>query len=132
MKEYDEFKEAQTVGRQVVLDNGIEYVVGKLGKGETCGEGKKVTINYELHTDQGGLLPGTMIDASLSEVKVTLGTGKLLEGWEILLADMKKGEQRNARIPPNLAWGESGQPPPRPKVGPNEWIMLNIELVDYE
>lgn len=128
MKEYDKFTEEQAVGRCVTLDNGMEYSIGKIGEGEPCGEGKKVKVNYEMITDSGPK-PGTMIDASMAPLEFTLGKGSVIEGWEIILPEMRKGEQRNVRIPANLAYGSEGR---SPGVGPNESLVFNIELADYE
>lgn len=59
-------------------------------------------------------------------LKVSLGTGRLPQGFELAFKSMGTGEQRTFIIPPNLAFGELGYPPVIP---PWSYLVLDVELL---
>ena len=60
---------------------------------------------------------------------VQLGAGGVIPGWEEGLPGMKVGGRRQLVIPPDLAYGATGQPP---DIGPNETLVFVIDLVDLK
>jgi peptidylprolyl isomerase len=58
----------------------------------------------------------------------TLGSGQVIPGWDEGVQGMKVGGRRKLVIPPDLAYGETGQPP----IGPNETLIFVIDLEDVQ
>ena len=56
-----------------------------------------------------------------------LSLGRVIKGWREVLKLMKEGAQWEVVIPPELAYGKygSGQ-----KIGPNETLVFEIELIE--
>jgi peptidylprolyl isomerase len=56
----------------------------------------------------------------------TLGAGEVIPGWEQGLIGMKVNGRREVVIPPDLAYGSTGQPP---KIPPNETLVFMVDLL---
>ncbi|KAL6049348.1 Peptidyl-prolyl cis-trans isomerase FKBP14 [Balamuthia mandrillaris] len=88
--------------------------------------GDTVAVHYI-----GFLQDGTPFDTSLQRnepLKLTLGQGAVIEGWEQGLLGMCKGERRRLTIPPHLGYGDAGFPPVIP---PKATLHFAVELVDF-
>ena len=59
-------------------------------------------------------------------LKVVMGEGKVIKGWEIGIASMKVGEKAEFTIGPNYAYGGRGQPP---KIPEDATLVFKIELL---
>ena len=89
-----------------VDENGIYQKVLRQGLGDVPPKGSTVAIIYK-----GMLLDGTVFDQSAlsgGPLKVKIGAGEVIEGWEKVVSTMRKGEKRIAIIPPELAYGSAG------------------------
>ncbi|XP_010552023.1 PREDICTED: peptidyl-prolyl cis-trans isomerase FKBP65-like [Tarenaya hassleriana] len=106
---------------------GLKKKLVKEGEGrETPETGDEVEVHYT-----GTLLAGTKFDSSRDRgtpFKFTLGQGNVIEGWDIGIKTMKKGENAILTIPPELAYGESGSPPTIP---PNAMLQFDVELLSW-
>lgn len=89
-------------------------------------KGMMVAVLYK-----GMLLDGTVFDQSSDKndlLKVRLGRGELIEGWEEALQKMHKGEKWLLIVPPEMAYGVRGKPPTIPR---RATLVFEIELVDF-
>jgi len=75
-----------------------------IGEGEEAVAGLIVTTHYT-----GTLDDGTVFDSSVARgapFSFTLGTGQVIQGWDLGIAGMKVGGKRELTIPANLAYGD--------------------------
>ena len=94
------------------------------GKGKQVKNGDRVTVQYV----GVAFSTGEEFDASWEDdgpFEFTLGTGEVIPGWDQGLEGMKVGGRRKLTIPPELAYGQNGQPP---AIGPNETLIFVIDL----
>ena len=106
---------------------GLEYWDIVPGTGPTATRGQKVKVHYT-----GWLLSGTQFDSSVPSGKpfsFTLGASEVIKGWDEGVAGMKVGGKRQLRIPPNLAYGESGYPGAIP---PNATLIFDVQLLGVQ
>jgi len=104
--------------------SGIYYIIQKQGTGEKPAKGKTVKIHYK-----GKMLDGTVFDDSTiraSPLEFTVGTGRIIQGFDETVLDMKVGEKRLVVIPPELAYGDKGAGGVIP---PNSFLIFEMELV---
>jgi FKBP-type peptidyl-prolyl cis-trans isomerase len=108
---------------------GLRYII--LKPGDTTGarpvNGNEVSVLYK-----GMLLDGTVFDQSPDEkspLKIRLGRGNLIEGWEQALQKMHKGEKWILIVPPEMAYGARGKPP---TIKRNATLVFEMELVDFK
>ena len=107
--------------------SGIRYIIQKEGTGGKPARGRTVSVNYI-----GKLLNGTVFDDSNlrgKPIEFQAGTGRVIEGWDEMVMDMKIGEKRIAIIPPELAYGDR-------EVGgiipANSFLIFEMELVSVK
>jgi FKBP-type peptidyl-prolyl cis-trans isomerase len=108
---------------------GLRYIILKPGdtKGAMPVNGNEVSVLYK-----GMLLDGTVFDQSPDEnspLKIRLGRGNLIEGWEQALQKMHKGEKWILIVPPEMAYGARGKPP---TIKRNATLVFEMELVDFK
>jgi FKBP-type peptidyl-prolyl cis-trans isomerase FkpA len=80
-----------------------------------------VTVAYK-----GSLLNGEAFDSSYGRDPVTFPLDGVVPGWAEGVELMSVGAKYTLWIPANLAWGAQGSPP---KIGPNEAVTFEVELV---
>ena len=110
----------------VQLPSGIQYAVVASGEGtQTPKVTSTVTVNY-----RGMLVDGTEFDSSWAHgAPVTFQVDKVIPGWQDVIPRMHVGDRWKVVIPPQLAYGERGQ---LPRIGPNEALVFEIELLDIK
>ena len=64
-----------------------------------------VTVNYTGKLEDGSIFDTSKIDGR-DPLKVTLGQGQLIQGFELGLQQMTVGETRTVEIEPEFAYGE--------------------------
>jgi FKBP-type peptidyl-prolyl cis-trans isomerase/parvulin-like peptidyl-prolyl isomerase len=103
-------------------ESGLEKADLVVGTGPEAEEGDTVLVHYT-----GYLADQTVFDSSTggAPFEVTIGQGQVIQGWELGLVGMKVGGKRQLIIPPDLAYGATGQG----EIPPNATLTFDIELI---
>ena len=101
--------------------SGLQYSVVKAGTGPKPKPTDVVTVAYK-----GTLLNGEAFDSSYGHEPVSFPLNGVIPGWSEAVQLMPVGAKYKFWIPGNLAYGPAGSPP---KIGPNETLMFDIELI---
>jgi peptidylprolyl isomerase len=106
-------------------DGGVKKHITREGEGDAPPQGYEVEVHYE-----GKLQNGTIFDSSKSRntFKFVLGEGSVIQGWEIAVASMKKGEIAEVVLAYNYAYGERGM---GDKIPPKSTLIFEIELINF-
>jgi len=106
----------------VVRPSGLQYQILKEGSGKRPTPTDEVQVHYH-----GTLTDGTVFDSSIDRGEpVTFRANRVIPGWTEVLQLMKEGTKVRVVIPPELAYRQRGFPP---KIGPNETLIFEIELL---
>lgn len=105
--------------------NGAYYRDISVGTGATVANGKLLTVRYT-----GWLANGTQFDSNTSAAgfQFTLGTGRVIAGWDEGLQGVRVGGSRQLIVPASLGYGSAG-------IGPipgNAVIVFNVEVVSAQ
>ncbi|MDQ3394929.1 MAG: FKBP-type peptidyl-prolyl cis-trans isomerase [Bacteroidota bacterium] len=122
-------------------ESGLRYTIIKEGKGNKPKPGDAVEVHYV-----GKTLKGVIFDTSRDEVAkendlydprreykpypFNHGQGEMIPGFDEGVKFIGEGGQARLFIPSSLAYGERGQG--GGKIGPNEVLIFDIELVDIK
>jgi peptidylprolyl isomerase len=104
--------------------SGLRFIIQRQGTGDRPARGKNVNVNYV-----GRLLDGTVFDDSSLRgrpIEFQAGTGRVIQGWDETVMDMREGERRLVIIPPELAYGDRGAGGVIP---PNSFLVFEMELI---
>jgi FKBP-type peptidyl-prolyl cis-trans isomerase len=105
---------------------GLRYIVLQPGKPDSPSPvpGMMVSVVYK-----GMLLNGAVFDQSDASkpLKIRLGRGNLIAGWEEALQKMHRGEKWLLIVPPELGYGSRGRLPSIPR---SATLVFEMELVD--
>jgi FKBP-type peptidyl-prolyl cis-trans isomerase FkpA len=113
-------------GATITTDSGLEYEELECGDGDEVERGDRVAVHYT-----GMLDDGTEFDSSRGgePVAFVLASGDLIEGWVEGIPGMREGGRRKLTIPPELGYGEAGNPPVIP---PDATLIFDVEVVSIE
>ena len=117
----------KVTGDGVKTESGLQYWDIKLGLGPLAKAGDQVKVHYT-----GWLTTGKKFDSSVdanSPYEFTLGEGNVIKGWDEGVAGMKVGGKRQLRIPPELAYGETGF---KDIIQPNATLIFDIQLLSVK
>jgi FKBP-type peptidyl-prolyl cis-trans isomerase len=107
--------------------SGLMYINRAPGTGTATPKvGDTIVASYS-----GRLLDGTEFDSSLNHggpLRIEIGTGKVIKGWDEAFLTMRKGARRTLIIPYWLAYGDAGRPPAIP---PRATLVFDVELLDF-
>jgi FKBP-type peptidyl-prolyl cis-trans isomerase FklB len=106
----------------VELPSGVQYRIIEEGDGQRPGLESTVKVHY-----RGSKMDGREFDSSFARgVPEEFTVNTVLQGWQEVLPLMKTGSTWQIFVPPELAFGERGNPP----VGPNEALSFDLKLVE--
>jgi FKBP-type peptidyl-prolyl cis-trans isomerase len=74
-----------------------------VGTGDAAQTGDTVTVYYEGRFEDGSVFESSF--ESKTPFSFTLGTGRVIAGWDVGIVNMKVGGVRELTIPPELAYG---------------------------
>lgn len=107
----------------VVLPSGVQYRVIEEGDGARPRLESTVKVHY-----RGSKVDGVEFDSSFARgVPEEFVVNNVLAGWQEVLPLMKQGSTWQVFLPPELAFGQRGNPP---AVGPNEALMFDLKLIE--
>ena len=124
-EEYEQYQIKQYLKKHRVkfvhLKSGIYKRILKQGRGKNPKFGDVITITY-----QGSLLNGEIIN-HFTTMDFSYGTKmQVIEGLELAIKTMKKGERAQIIVPSKYAWGEEGLS--NGAIAPYTPIVFDIEL----
>jgi peptidylprolyl isomerase len=105
--------------------SGIFYTIQNAGTGTRPARGDTVSVHYT-----GRLFDGTVFDDSLlrgQPIEFQAGTGRVIQGWDEIIMDMRVGEKRLVVIPPELAYGN--QAVGGGLIPANSFLIFEMELM---
>lgn len=106
----------------VVMPSGVQYRVIEEGEGPRPQLDSTVRVHY-----RGSKMDGREFDSSFARgVPEEFTVDAVLQGWQEVLPLMKQGSTWQIFVPPELAFGQRGNPP----VGPNEALMFDLKLIE--
>ena len=109
----------------VTLASGVQYCVIEDGNGARPNANSEVTVHY-----RGSLSSGLEFDSSFARGEpVHFKVNSVIKGWQEVLPLMSVGAHWQVFVPPELAYGERGQPP---RIGPNEALVFEIKLLEVK
>ena len=127
------FKNQKPNENQLQLNNNIQEIQDmkietlKEGNGSETKNGDTISVHYT-----GILENGTKFDSSIDRgtpFSFTLGTGQVIQGWDLGVLGMRVGERRKLTIPSELAYGSAGVPGAIP---PNATLVFEVELLSID
>ena len=104
--------------------SGLRYVVRNPGEGPLPQPGQDLVVQYD-----GYLLDGKKFDSSRDHgapFVFTLGSKKVIKGWNEAFASMHKGERRTLIVPWWLGYGDSVHE----SIPAKSTLVFDVELVD--
>ena len=113
-------QQSPIVRDDVTIENLVE------GQGEEVAIGDTVSVHYT-----GTFLDGRKFDSSFdrgSQFEFAVGESDVIQGWHMGLLGLKKGGKRKLVIPPQFAYGETGNGP----IPPNTPLVFEIELFEIK
>lgn len=110
---------------------GVQYVLRQPGQGPVAGPKATVRVHYT------GFLPnGKFFESSATDVRplrVKLGRGEVIAGWEELLPLLPQGARVWTRIPARLAYASKGVRDPdddtKYRIPPDTDLVFELEIV---
>ena len=122
LKKGQDFLEANKSKEGVkVTASGLQYKVISEGSGKSPTAKSEVEVHY-----RGTLIDGKEFDSSYSRNQpAQFPVGGVIPGWTEALQLMKPGAKYELYIPPQLAYGEQGNP----SIPPNSVLGFEVELL---
>uniref|UniRef100_A0A0G4IES2 peptidylprolyl isomerase n=1 Tax=Chromera velia CCMP2878 TaxID=1169474 RepID=A0A0G4IES2_9ALVE len=106
--------------------------IGVKKKVEDCPKKTKAGDMVSMHYTGTLRTDGSKFDSSRDRdqpFEFRLGTGQVIQGWDMGLLDMCEGEQRRLTIPSGLGYGDRGAPP---KIPGGATLVFDVELLQIK
>lgn len=103
---------------------GLQIEPLATGTGRSPKKGEPVSVHYT-----GWFTSGQKFDSSVDRnepFQFVLGTGMVIAGWDLGVAQMKIGDKVKLTLPPELAYGRAGYPGAIP---PDSTLVFEVELL---
>ncbi len=108
-----------------VTPEGMAYKVIKVGTGASPKPTDTVRVSYA-----GKLIDGKEFDNSSKEKDgVEFQVNQVVDGWKMILPQMKVGDKWEVVIPYSLAYGLQGQPYGEVPIKPGDTLIFEMELL---
>lgn len=110
----------------ITQDGKLKKIILKEGSGSNPPNGANVEVHYT-----GTFQDGRVFDSSKSRnqtFKFPLGAGRVIRGWDLGVASMKKGEKAKFTIHADYAYGARGAGNVIP---PNTTLEFEVELINF-
>ena len=110
-------------GAKRTLEGGLVVQDISLGTGSEAAAGRTVAVHYV-----GRFTDGNKFDSSHDRgqpLEFKLGTGAMIQGFDLGIPGMRVGGKRQLTIPAELAYGARGGGP----IPPNTTLVFDVELV---
>jgi FKBP-type peptidyl-prolyl cis-trans isomerase len=88
--------------------SGLEYKVEKKGMGKKLKKGDTVKIHWIWFNSQSGERLMSSYDNGIEGQEWVVGSGTFVKGFEEGFYKIKRGGEAYLKIPPDIAYGESG------------------------
>jgi FKBP-type peptidyl-prolyl cis-trans isomerase len=103
-----------------------------VGTGPDATVGKTISVNYTLWLYDTSKTDGkgTLVQSSVGSTPFSfvLGTGQVIKGWDQGVVGMKVGGTRRLIVPPDLAYGSTGQN----GIPANATLVFDISLLSVQ
>ena len=122
---------AQTAGKTVTTQTGLQITDIKVGTGATPKTGQTCVMHYTGWLYENGT-KGKKFDSSVDRgqpFEFPIGARRVIAGWDEGVASMKVGGKRTLIIPPSLGYGARGAGSAIP---PNATLIFEVELLDVK
>ncbi len=125
------YKKGELDNEIQTTESGLKYIVHDPGEGEPIVSGKFIQVHYF-----GALMDGTPFDNSFGKAKrfaFQVGRGRVIQGWDDGIVNVKKGGKITMFIPYALGYGEAGKPSrdgTTPGIPERADIAFYVEVVD--
>lgn len=106
----------------LVSPKGIAYRVIKQGNGTKASVNQKVKIHYEGRLTDGKVFDSTRLRGAVAEFPLN----NVIPGWKEVLTMMPAGSRWEVVIPPQLAYGDTGNQ----LIPGNSTVVFDIELIE--
>lgn len=100
----------------------------QVGTGQEAKTGDTVNVHYS-----GYLIDGKKFDSSIDRGQpftFTIGSGEVIQGWDIGVASMRVGGKRRLIIPPSFGYGSKDVG--NGLIPPNSVLIFDIELLSIK
>ncbi len=105
---------------------GLIITDERVGTGAEAVAGKTIVVNYK-----GTFTDGKQFDSSYDRgepLSFLLGSGQVIQGWDMGFAGMKVGGKRKIVVPPELGYGPNDYGP----IPGNSTLVFEVELLDVK